>query len=218
MPRPFCLRFAFAFSGSSSDSVPLSLRFSGSFSGFTIRFAFSGFDTGVFRCEAVGFGFFSGGTFAFSGGGVSFVYAALALGLFLRFAFCLGSHSADAFSLGVSFAFDGGLFRLEFCPGSFSRTARFFFTLTFGFSSFSSTYAFGFSSSLCFATAFRCFLFFTGGFLTGGTSLFFSGGLGFFLGLFSSSGLCGFRFTAGFGSSFFCCSTRLFLTTSFFCG
>ena len=78
----FFLGFTVAFSGGSGNAVPLGLCCSGGFGGYTIRFAFFRFDTGVFFCKGVGGFLFSGNTDAFSLGGSGFVSYTLALGFF----------------------------------------------------------------------------------------------------------------------------------------
>ena len=187
----FFLGFTLAFSGGSGDSVPLSLRFGGSFSGFAIRFTLRRFDPGVFCCKAVGFGFFSSSTFAFCLGGSGFVSTALALGCCGCFTLGLGGRSADAFSLGFRFASGSGLGRFKLSPGSFFGTASFFYTYAFGFGSFGSSRAFSFGS-----------------FFSGTSHLF----------CFTGSTLRLFRFTASFGSGLFSGSALFFLAPRFFFG
>ena len=214
----FFLGFTLAFSGGSGDSVPLSLRFGGSFSGFAIRFTLRRFDPGVFCCKAVGFGFFSSSTFAFCLGGIGFVYTALALGFFVCFTLGLGGRSADAFSLGFRFASGSGLGRFKLSPGSFFGTASFFYTYAFGFGSFSSSRAFGCGSFFSGTSPLFCFTGSTLRLFAGTAGFFFSGGLGFCFRFFAGSTLRLFRFTASFGSGLFSGSALFILAPRFFFG
>jgi len=214
----FCLRFTFAFSGSGSNAVPLGLCCGSSFSSHTVRFAFFRFDPGIFCCKAVGGFLFSGSTYAFRLGGVGFVYTALALGFFVCFTLGLGSGGADPFSFCFCFASGSGLGRFKLNAGFFLGTASFFRTYAFSFGSGFCTYAFSFGGFFSGTSLLFCFSLDTFGLFAGTASFFFSSGLGFCFRFFAGFTFGLFRFTTGFGSSFFRRSALFFLTPRFFFG
>ena len=214
----FFLGFTFAFSGGSSNTVPLSLCFGGGFSSHTIRFAFFSSNTSIFFCKAVGFGFFSFSADAFCLGGVGFVYTALALSFFVCFTLGLGSGGADAFCLGFSFASGSGLGRFKLNASLFFGTARFFGTDAFCLGSGFCADPFSFGGFFSGTSLLFCFSLDTFRLFAGTASFFFGSGFGFGFRLFAGFTFGLFCHTTGFFGSGFCLTAFFFLAPRFFFG